>query len=275
MPQTHTPTRRRFGQGVVGVGVLGSLGTPTPATASATTDEGDLHTLTITANGPTDYALSVAGALEADRTGGDFRADDETAARVADTAVGEWVTETLTPETAGGPIYVGDRFLVGCGGAPMCLDVQPDPEAASGAGGHADSDIDIDVHVYVNGERTGDENVTAVCGDTTPYSVTIAANGPLEYQLKIPGGGVAADTRWGDFRADDEVSIREIRGVRHVSEGVGPPREQMGDQHFLGHRYRFCGKVETFWVEAHPFADANVYVDEGVGVLRESACGSE
>ena len=84
----------------------------TASEAREFTEPGETHTFMLTANGPTQYRLTVDGALEPDTEGGQFSGeDDDTPTRDSD---GVWtVSDSTGPNVSNmdGRTYDGDRYL--------------------------------------------------------------------------------------------------------------------------------------------------------------------
>ncbi len=97
------------------------------------------HTVTVAANGPTEYALAVDGCLEPDL--GDDRLAAEPSDEPTRRSDGTWMVSDLTgpaPSNADGETYYGDRFRFG--GSITSVEVQP-------------RDGDTTVRITIDGEE--------------------------------------------------------------------------------------------------------------------------
>ncbi|KAB1193402.1 hypothetical protein GJR96_08080 [Haloferax sp. MBLA0076] len=234
----------------------GALSTGVVAGSSRGTTQTETRTLTLAANGPVEYTLTVDGNLEPDTDGGDFSADgDEEVQSPAFEAVSRMRDETGPIENAGGTRYLGDRYLVS--GIVEVWGLETNG---------------YDVHFYVDGSHAGsthdaDDDGVLVddVGEFRPdRSVMITANGPIAYELWTPTTEVSPDTDSGDFSADsNDTPTDNGDGTVTVTDETGPIPDDAGGAHFLGDRYRFSGSIEEFDLQYDASRyEAYVYIDE-------------
>ncbi|RDI72310.1 hypothetical protein [Halopelagius longus] len=211
------------------------------------------HTLTLSANGPVEYTLTVDGTLEPDTEGGDFSADsDEDVYRPTRDAYFGVRDETgPVPENAGGTTYLGDRMLIT--GRLSTLEVEPEDG--------------YDANVYLDESLT---SVSDIMNDGEgPYldgyhSLMITANGPTRYEVLTIAERGEIQTESGDFSADsDDGTTTNDDGTVTATDETGPIPENAGGTTYLGDRYLLSGTVEELDLDYEPMRyDLNVYIDE-------------
>lgn len=103
---------------------------------------------------------------------------------------------------------------------------------------------------------------SAESGETPLHTLTIAANGPVEYTFTVDGR-LTPDTDGGDFSSDSDEAVRSpmFEDTATMNDQTGPILENATATHFLGDRYFVDGIVEVWGLETNGH-DVNVYIDE-------------
>ncbi|MFC6824205.1 hypothetical protein [Halopelagius fulvigenes] len=247
-------SKRRAVLKTVAAGVGGAvLPVGTVAGSGGGATETSLHTLTLSANGPVEYTLTVDGTLEPDTEGGDFSADsDEDVYRpTRDAYFGARDETGPIPENAGGTTYLGDRMLIT--GRLSTLEV--DPREGYDANVYLDESLTSVSEIMDDGEGPELDGY---------HSLMITANGPTRYEVLTIADRGEIQTDSGDFSADsDDETTTNDDGTVTATDETGPIPENAGGTTYLGDRYLLSGTVEEFDLDYEPMRyDLNVYLDE-------------
>lgn len=236
---------------IAGLGstVLLSSGASAASASREAGTSGDLHSLTVVANGPVDYEFTVDGTLRPDTEGGNYSADPDDVPRYVENSPDVYTVRDSTgptPENAGGTTFYGDRYLVDY---YVHLRVDPTPYR---------------VYVYLDESPVSVDELNRM-QLTTPsvHTLTVAANGPTTYELSVEPE-LTPDTKGGDFSADsDDAPTQNADGSLTARDSTGPVEADAGGNVVLGDRYLFSGTVEELDVAlADASHDAYVYLDE-------------
>jgi|GEM_PF-5111345 len=213
----------------------------------------------ITANQPTEYALTVDGELSADTVGGDFSCDSDD--RVVQNGDG---TLTVSDETGPAPsiasptTFVGDR--VRFRGTVTDFSV-------------SQSDRTATVNIYLDEQQVSRSAVrNAAPGQF--HTLMITGNAPVEYTVTVDGD-LEIQSEAGDFAAeDDDTPTRNADGTMTARGESGPAPTSVGPGVYLGDRYLFTGSVQSLDTTSASGGDVNVYVDEALSNRGTSSGGS-